>query len=129
MLGFLWLVGYVQALLLNLSLCAALRVVAHEWWLEEEALPHIRWASYSRMASGAVEVSLADGRSEWFDNGNQALDWVFGNGFVPAEMAIAPKLVQRAPAPPYGLSAEHAADACFQRRGGTNVPPFTFQNE
>src|SRR5690606_31548248 len=91
-------------------------------------LPHIRWASHSRMASGAVEVSLADGRSEWFDNGNQALDWVFGNGFVPAEMAIAPRLVQRAPAPPYGPSAEHAADACFQRRGGTNVPEMYWPN-
>ena len=96
-LGLCWLLGYTQAFFLTLQLRGALKVVHHEWWLDYSALPQIRWVSYARMATGAVELLLADGDSRGFDSDRNALHWAFGSGLVPAEHALAQKLVKRSP--------------------------------
>lgn len=87
-----------------------LRIDAHEWWLDVEALPQVEWTSYARLGDGRVELIGAGGGTCWFDSYAEAIFWLDRAGFCPQEQALAQGLVDQPPAqslarPPHATSA------------------------
>lgn len=98
----LYLALWIWGCALMVGMRRMLKIEAHEWWLDVEALPRVEWVSYARLGDGRVELVGARGGTCWFDNYADAIFWLDRAGFCPQEQALAQGLVNQLP--PKGLS-------------------------
>ncbi len=73
---------------------------AYEWWIDEPALPDVRWARLQR--SGKTVVIECDGLFYGFASSGEALRWLNEEEYIPFTEALAGRLVPQETLPPQG---------------------------
>ncbi len=71
--------------------------VEHEWWFDNQTQPPGEWVALFVHCDGQAEVPWDDDRPRWFSSKEQAVWWLSNQGYLPAERALAERLVDRVP--------------------------------
>ncbi len=79
------------------SLRRALLPVEVRWWLDNQAGAPGEWVPLLVYRAGPAEVVWNDRRPGWFQSRQRAMGWLSQRGYLPAERAVAERLVDRIP--------------------------------
>jgi len=95
-----WIVGlaaWFAGLWLIIRLRKALRVRAHDWWVDTATLPRVEWSSRALLGDRRIELLAPNGVVHYFPNEESSLRWLGEHEFVEAEQALKKRLVVRGP--------------------------------
>ncbi len=76
---------------------AAMLAVDQQWWFDTEMESPGEWVALLVHRDKQVEVLCVDQTLGWFTSEDDATEWLDDNGYIPAERALAERLVDSVP--------------------------------